>query len=472
MAVDIKEVKTDSKLIEVKNVSQEFNLPNGKSLKVLADVNLCINKREVVALLGPSGCGKSTLLRILAGLIPPTKGDVFYHDQPLHDLNTGVSIVFQSFALFPWMSVAENIQTALQSRGFPANEIEDRAQKAIQMVGLVGFEETYPRELSGGMKQRVGIARALSVDPEILFMDEPFSHVDALTAESLRAEVIDIWAAHDKNPSSVLMVSHDISEVVYMADRIVVLGTNPGHILKIVENPLPRPRDYRGADFNKLVDQLHDIITGHEIPDVPEPVLQPNELPPAESLPDVLPGEIVGILEYLDARGGKEDVFRIATETDKEFGDILKVVKAAELLDFVDTPKRMVVLTPDGQRFVKATSQERQNIWKEQLLKLRLFKQVNDMLAKHPRAKLDAELVQEVIILNLPSENFEKTFATFIHWTHYGNLFAYDEDTQKIFYPRKRAPRNPKQKGDTNGNGSDQGIGLSASEPPAEPPKV
>jgi NitT/TauT family transport system ATP-binding protein len=473
MSVDVKEVKTESKLIEVKNVSQEFNLPNGKSLKVLADVNLCINKREVVALLGPSGCGKSTLLRILAGLIPPSKGDVLYHDQPLHDLNTGVSIVFQSFALFPWMTVAENIQTALQSRGFPANEIEDRAQKAIQMVGLVGFEETYPRELSGGMKQRVGIARALSVDPEILFMDEPFSHVDALTAESLRAEVIDIWAAHDKNPSSVLMVSHDISEVVYMADRIVVLGTNPGHILKIVENTLPRPRDYRGVDFNKLVDQLHDIITGHEIPDVPEPVLQPNELPPAESLPDVLPGEIVGILEYLDARGGKEDVFRIATETDKEFGDILKVVKAAELLDFVDTPKRMVVLTPDGQRFMKATSQERQNIWKEQLLKLRLFKQVNDMLSKHPRKKLDAELVQEVIVLNLPSENLEKTFATFIHWTHYGNLFAYDEDTQKIFYPRKRAPRHAKQKGDTNGSSSEPANGASTPpEPPAAPPKV
>ncbi|HTA77561.1 MAG TPA: nitrate/sulfonate/bicarbonate ABC transporter ATP-binding protein [bacterium] len=465
MAVDINVVKTDSKLIEVKNVSQEFNLPNGKSLKVLADVSLCINKREVVALLGPSGCGKSTLLRIMAGLIPPSKGDVLYHDQPLHDLNTGVSIVFQSFALFPWMTVTENIQTALQSRGFPANEIEDRAQKAIQMVGLAGFEETYPRELSGGMKQRVGIARALSVDPEILFMDEPFSHVDALTAESLRAEVIDIWAAHDKNPSSVLMVSHDISEVVYMADRIVVLGTHPGHILKIVENPLPRPRDYRGAEFSKLVDQLHDIIMGHEIPDVPEPVLQPNELPPAESLPDVLPGEIVGILEYLDARGGTEDVFRIATETDKEFGDIIKVVKAAELLDFVDTPKRMVVLTADGQRFMKATSQERQNIWKEQLLKLRIFKQVNDMLAKHPRAKLDAELVQEVIIFNLPNENFEKTFETFIRWTHFGNLFAYDEDTQKIFYPRKRAPRNPKPKNDNN-----SGPDTTGSAPTAETP--
>ena len=453
MAVDSTIVQQSQKLIEVKNVTQEFNVPNGKSLKVLDNVSLCINKREVVALLGPSGCGKSTLLRILAGLISPTQGEVLYHDQPLHDLNTGVSIVFQSFALFPWMTVAENIQTALESRGFPANEIEERAQKAIQMVGLAGFEETYPRELSGGMKQRVGIARALSVDPEILFMDEPFSHVDALTAESLRAEVIDIWAAHDKNPSSVLMVSHDIPEVVYMSDRIVLLGAHPGHILKIVENPLPRPRDYRSPEFSKLVDQLHEIITGHEIPDVPEPVLQPNELAPAESLPDARAGEIVGILEYLDARGGKEDVFRIATETEREFGEILKVVKAAELLDFVDTPKRMVVLTPDGQRFVKATSQERQNIWKEQLLKLRIFKQVNDMLAKHPRMKLDADLAQEIIIFNLPSENFEKTFDTFTHWARFGNLFAYDEDTKKIFYPRKRQYK-PRVKPDSKADSS------------------
>lgn len=458
MAVDTKEIPAvvaDPKLIEVKNVSQEFKLPNGKELKVLQNIDLCVNKREVVALLGPSGCGKSTILRIMAGLIQPTKGEVFYHDQPLHDLNTGVSIVFQSFALFPWMTVIENVQTALQSRGFPANEIEDRAQKAVQMVGLAGFEDTYPRELSGGMKQRVGMARALSVDPEILFMDEPFSHVDALTAESLRAEVIDIWAAHDKNPSSILLVSHDIPEVVYMADRIVVLGAHPGHLVKIVENKLARPRDYRSPDFMRMVELLHEIITGHEIPDEPAVAAAPSEALAPESLPDALPSEIVGILEYLDAREGKEDVFRIATETEKEFGSILKVVKAAELLDFVDTPKRMVVLTPDGQRFVKATSQERQNIWREQLLKLHLFKQVYDIMLKHPRKKLDAEVAQEIVIFNLPSENYEKIFETFVRWAHYGNLFAYEEETQKLFFPRKRPYRpRPKVNGKTDGSGT------------------
>jgi NitT/TauT family transport system ATP-binding protein len=444
MAVDVTEIKANRALCEARALDQEYALPNGKLLTVLKDINLCVFKDEVVALLGPSGCGKSTLLRVLAGLVPPTRGEALYHGQPLLGLNPGVSIVFQSIALFPWMTVQENIQTALESSGLPANEVEERTQKAIHMVGLSGSEDSYPRELSGGMKQRVGIARALSVDPEILFMDQPFSHVDTLTAESLRAEVLDIWAAQEKNPTSILIVSNDIKEVVSMADRIVVLGSNPGRILKIVENPLPRPRDLRSPEFLKKVDQLHDIIMGHEIPDEPQLDLLPKQMLPPEPLPEAVPGEMVGILEYLDARGGEEDIFRIATETDREFGSVIKIVKAAELLGFLDTPKRKVVLMPDGNRFVKATPPERQNIWKEQLLKLRLFKQVYDMLSKHPRKKLDAERVQEVIVLNLPSENYEKIFEVFLDWARYGNLFAYDEKDQKLFFPRKHPPRKPK----------------------------
>ncbi len=468
MSVNTVDAAAKQKLIELKNVSEDFTLPNGKSFEALKDISLSIQSREVVAFLGPSGCGKSTLLRILAGLITPTKGEVLYHDKPLKGVNTGVSIVFQSFALFPWMTVAENIQTALKSRGFPENEIEDRAQKAIQMVGLAGFEETYPRELSGGMKQRVGMARGLAVDPEILFMDEPFSHVDALTAESLRAEVIDIWAAQDKNPSSILMVSHDIPEVVYMADRIVVLGTNPGHMVKIIENSLPRPRDYRSPDFLKMVDQLHDVIMGHEMADTPEPVPVPNQPPPVESIPETPPIEIVGMLEYLDARGGKEDLFKIASETEKDFGSVITVAKAAELLDFVDTPKRNVVLTSEGQRFVKAKASERQNIWKEQILKLGLFRQVNDILLKHPRKGLSADVVKEIIVLNLPAENFEKIFGTFVDWSQYGNLFHYTEETQNIHIARKKAYRGPKPKG--NGNGSDTPSGENNNTAPSEAP--
>src|SRR2546425_2466967 len=260
-----------STLCETRHISHDFTLPNRKPLRALEDISLTVGADEVVALLGPSGCGKSTILRILAGLIRPTRGEVLYHGQPLQGLNPGVAIVFQSFALYPWMTVTENVQAVLRAAAMSRTEVAERAERAIRLVGLAGFEEAYPRELSGGMKQRVGMARALSVDPEILFMDESFSQVDALTAESLRAEVLDIWAAKDKNPSAILMVSHDIKEVAYMADRIVILGANPGVVLTIVENPVPRPRDYRSAELLRLVDHLHDLITGHEMPDVPAP---------------------------------------------------------------------------------------------------------------------------------------------------------------------------------------------------------
>src|SRR5205807_4309505 len=236
------------------------------------------------ALLGPSGCGKSTILRIFAGLIRPTQGKVLYHGQPMTGLNPGVAMVFQSFALYPWLTVTENVRVVLTAAGRPAADAGPRVERVLKMVGLAGFAEAYPRELSGGMKQRVGIARGLAVEPEILFMDEPFSQVDALTAESLRAEVIDIFNAHATQLQSILMVSHDIKEVAYMADRIVVLGANPRRVRTVVENRQPRPRDYRSAEFSRLVDQLHELITGHELPDVaPTAAGAP---PPIEPLPE------------------------------------------------------------------------------------------------------------------------------------------------------------------------------------------
>src|SRR5712692_6204949 len=277
----------NSALCEQRGVWHDFTLPNGKPLHVLEDINLVVRPNEVIALLGESGCGKSTILRILAGLIRPTKGEVFYHGQPLHGLNPGVAIVFQSFALYPWKTVTENIQAVLKAAGLPLEEVIQRTERSIRLVGLAGFEEAYPRELSGGMKQRVGMARALSVDPEILLMDEPFSQVDALTAESLRAEVIDLWESEERNPSAIVLVSHDIKEVVYMADRIVVLSANPGRIESVIENALPRPRDMRSVEFLALLDQLHDTITGREMPDVP-PQVAPA--PAIEPIPLARPG--------------------------------------------------------------------------------------------------------------------------------------------------------------------------------------
>ena len=259
------------------------------------------------------------------------------------------------------------------------------------MVGLGGFEEAYPRELSGGMKQRIGMARALSVDPELLLMDEPFSQVDSLTAESLRAEVIDIFQGHARRLSSILLVSHDIKEVACMADRIVILGAHPGRIRTIVENNLPRPRDYRSPQLLSLVDHLHEVITGAELPDAPPAQASKPGMRPFEPLPEATSSEIVGLLEYLDARGGKQEVFRIAAETNRAFDQIIRVVRAAEMLDLVDTPRRIVQLEPEGLKFVKAGPRTARSSGGRRLLKLRLYPDGQRTAAEgQPRHSVDA----------------------------------------------------------------------------------
>jgi NitT/TauT family transport system ATP-binding protein len=418
-------------LCSLRHVDKEFPQGQGAPLRVLEDISLEVRPNEVVALLGPSGCGKSTILRILAGLSPPTRGEVLYKGAPLNGLNPGVGFVFQSFALFPWMTVEENVRAALLAKGLPLEEVATRAERAIKTVGLAGFEGAYPRELSGGMKQRVGMARAFSVDPELLFMDEPFSQVDALTAESLRAEVLDIWASKDKSASTIVMVSHDIKEVAYMADRIVLLDANPGRVRTIVENALPRPRDYRSPGLLQLVDRLHDAITGMELPDVaaaPAPAA-------FEPLPRVLPTEVIGLLEYLDARGGQEDIFRIASDTDREFGAVFAVAAAAELLDLVDTPKRQVVLSPEGTRLVRASPADRRTIWREHVRQLKLFQLVEEALSRAEGRPVDREFVLEIIAVNAPNEDYEAMFVTFVAWAQYANLFAYDDERGEIALP-------------------------------------
>ena len=419
---------THDVICELKGIQKSFDRGTGKPLRVLEDINLDIRANEVVALIGPSGCGKSTILRIFAGLISASKGKVFYHKKQMKGLTPGVAIVFQGFALYPWMTVEENVRTVLRAKGMAEDDLKTRANRAIQLVGLEGFEEAYPRELSGGMKQRVGMARALSVDPEILFMDEPFSAVDALTAEGLRAEILDIWSDKTTNPSSILMVSHDIKEVAYMADRIVVLSANPGRVRTIVENPLARPRDTRSPEFLRLVDQLHDIITSTELPDVeisaPEPSLLADAVEPLPPSPST---DILGLLEYLETQGGTCDLFQVVSHTHVAFEQVLASVKGAEMLEFVDTPKRQVVLTPLGERFVRANMDDRKEIWKDQLMKLRLFSLIGEMLEMHHGELSRAEVISE-IQQRLPMEDPELTFETLVTWGRFGELFAYRED--------------------------------------------
>jgi len=304
-------------ICELRGIQMRFTGPKGKVQRVLEDIRIDIRPEEILSLIGPNGCGKSTLLRILSGLLVPTQGEVRHHGEKLDGLNQGVAMVFQSFALYPWMTVEENVRVVLRARDLPEAEVREKAHQAIRKVGLEGFEEAFPRELSRGTKQRVGVARALAVDPEILVMDEPFSQVDALTAEALRAEIMDIWADKERNPSAIVMVSQSIREALLMADRVAILSGSPGVLRTIVDVPLPRPRDSRSPEFMKLVDHIHDIITSAELPDVlitaPVPSASQEDL--MEPLPLVQSADILGLLEFLEAQGGTADLFQVASHT-------------------------------------------------------------------------------------------------------------------------------------------------------------
>ncbi len=420
-------------IAEIRNVCKEFTLPNGADLKVLENISLQIHAGEIVALLGPSGSGKSTMMRILTGLITPTTGEVLAYDKPLVGFHPRASIVFQNFALYPWLTVHENIAMGLEWLQLPEEEVRTRVRQAVDKVGLEGFEEAYPKELSGGMKQRVGIARAIVVQPELLCMDEPFSALDVLTAENLRAEVLSLWLDHKVEIKSVLFVTHDIREAVFLANRIVVLSTNPGAIRIILQNDMPHPRDMRSPAFLAMIDHIHDIITNAIIPDEVTPAVPTTVPRHVEPLPHVTPGEILGLLEILDDHNGTIDIFDLAQKTGKDFGSTITVVKAAELLDFVDTPKHNVVFTDTGKQFLKGDVNNRKLLFKQQMLSLRLFEVVSGMLRRTEALNLSEEIVLEQLAILLPNEDVEKLFETMVGWARYGELFGYNAD-DKVLY--------------------------------------
>jgi len=416
-------------ICELRGIQMRFTGAKGKVQRVLEDIHLEVRPDEILSLIGPNGCGKSTLLRILCGLLEPSQGEVRHHGDRLEGLNPGVAMVFQTFALYPWMTVEENVRVVVRARDLPEHEVRERSHQAIRKVGLEGFEEAFPRELSRGTKQRVGVARALAVDPEILVMDEPFSQVDALTAEGLRAEIMDIWADKERNPSAIVMVSQSIREALIMADRVAILSGIPGTLRTIVEVPLPRPRDSRSPEFMKLVDHIHDIITSAELPDVVITATLPSvsQEDEVEPLPFVQSADILGLLEFLEAQGGTSDLFQVASHTHVPFEKVLTTVKAAEMLDLVDTPKRAVLLTTLGQRFVNANMDDRKDLWRAQLLELRLFRVVRTML-ELGEGELPKEALVQELATRLPMEDPEQTFETLVAWGRFGELFAYREE--------------------------------------------
>ena len=423
-------------LMELKNIYQTFKLDSGRRLRVLKDINLTLNQSEVLVLLGPSGSGKSTCLRILAGLLEPSEGNVFLKGEKLETTNPDVALVFQSFALLPWLNVYDNVALGVKSLDLDEEETQNRVKHAIDLVGLEGFEEAYPKELSGGMKQRVGFARALVMQRPILFLDEPFSALDVLTAETLRKEVLTFWLSKKTSIQSIVLITHNITEAVSMGSRILVMGANPGEIKYTIKNDLPYPRDEKTSAFKSLVENIHDVLTEAIIPDTPEwvpPMFAANTI---ESLPNISLTEVVGFLEHLAEEGGRADIFTLAHKLMKDSLNILLMAKASELLDFVDTPKNQVVLTELGRSFIRADINRRKQMIHERMMQLKITQMFYQKLLDNDELTISKEEAIQTIHEWLPNENPEDVLDVLVQWGRFGELFGYNDDSETVYIDR------------------------------------
>lgn len=419
-------------LLELKNIYQEFGAGN-RRFTAVENVNLSLKEGEFVALLGPSGCGKSTLLRIIAGLQKATKGTVLYRSQPLRGVNPHTSIIFQSFALFPWMSVIDNVSLALQVKGVAEPERSSRSYDLLDRVGLDGFENAYPRELSGGMRQKVGFARAMAVEPELLCMDEPFSALDVLSAESLRGELLELWTEGKIPTKTILMVSHNIEEAVFLADRIVIMDKEPGRIIAEHRVDLPHPRQRKSKEFQSHVDQVYAILAGHTRTEREEFGSAPGEPGVTRLLPDVHIGDLTGLLEHLNDAGGKQhDIFRLEDELGIDTDRVLQLTELSELLGFASVARGDIMLTPLGQTFAEASILARKEIFASRVRRLPLMNWLLRMLRNSETQQLKWDVVVTALNLEFPPEKADQQLDTLIDWGRYGELLTYDDGTELI----------------------------------------
>jgi len=414
-------------LVELRDVSMSFQTPGGKALQVLEHINVSVAENEFLCLLGSSGCGKSTTLRILTGLLKPTQGSVFVEGNPMKGFNPLTSLVFQSFALLPWLTVEENVALGLEALKMPREEVKEKVKKVIDSVGLEGFEEAYPKELSGGMKQRVGIARALVVEPKVLCLDEAFSALDALTAENLRDEVLHLFHSHDTTLKGVLMVTHSIDEAVQMASRIIVLDSHPGRIKAEFANPLPYPRNPHSQEFTEISNRIYSLITNTVLPFVEEPKTGIR----AEIIPNVNIGEVIGLLTVL-SEAQSVDIGELSENVGHPFHETLQIVKAAELLEFAKTPGQNVVITALGSSFVNAEINDQKKLLNAQLRKLRTFQILLDTLSSN-NSEVPREVLIEDYAARMPYEDSEAVLDTIIDWGRYAELIGYNSKEEVVY---------------------------------------
>jgi NitT/TauT family transport system ATP-binding protein len=432
---------TTATLIDVSDVTKSFATDGGEKT-VLSGVSLSIRQGEIVALLGRSGSGKSTLLRCIAGLIAPTSGTVSFKGGVLNGANPGTALVFQSFALLPWLTVLENVELGLEAKGVRAEVRRERALRAIDQIGLDGFESAYPKELSGGMRQRVGFARALVVEPDVLLMDEPFSALDVLTSENLRGELVRMWGDGTLPTRTALIVTHNIEEAIQLADRVVVLDSNPGRIKAELAVALPQPRDRRSPEFEALVDEVYGILTGQQAEPRATAVDEGGSRPDVAAagidipLPAVSTGELGGLVELLAERGGQDGLAEIADELRYEIDDLLPVVDAAQLLKLARPQGTELRITEQGRRYAAADQLRA----KEQFATLAMEaaplvrRIVRDLRHTGTGAIGTDEILAELRTF-YGTDDAQRQLDTAIDWGRYGELFEFDADSGRLLLP-------------------------------------
>ena len=419
-------------LLQLEHIYQLYGAGE-RRFTAVEDVNLSLTAGEFVALLGPSGCGKSTLLRIIAGLQEPSRGQVIYRGQPLRGVNPHASIVFQTFALFPWLSVIENVELALKVKGIASQLRTSQAEDLLDRVGLDGFESAYPRELSGGMRQKVGFARAMAVEPELLCLDEPFSALDVLSAESLRGELLELWTEGKVPTKAILMVSHNIEEAVFMADRIVVMDKEPGRIIAEHKIELPHPRRRKSPEFQSQVDQVYAALAGQTLSEKEELGTAPGEAGRTRRLPEIAISDLAGLLEYLDESDKpKHDIYMLEDELGIDPDHLLLLSETAELLGFVAIAKGDIELTPLGQTFAEASILARKEIFAARARRLPMMRWLLNMLRAAEKQQLRWDVIEMALSLEFPPDLAQSQVETLISWGRYAELLAYDDDAEII----------------------------------------
>lgn len=423
------------KIIEIKSVDKSFKKDKRQELLVLKDINFTMYEGEIVALLGKSGSGKSTLLRLIAGLLNPTRGEIFYRNKLVRGPVHGISMVFQHFALMPWLTVFQNVELGLEALGVPREERRERTLKAIDTIGLDGFESAYPRELSGGMRQRVGFARALVVNPDLLLMDEPFSALDVLTAENLLSDLLTLWQEKKTNTKGILFVTHDIEEAAWIADKILIFGSDPGYIRAEIKVEMPHPRTENDMEFRKLVDHIYTLMTTK--PNIEEERVteyRPKAIGLGYRLPDVEPGVLTGILEYIyEAHEGRCDLPELADENYLDADELFAITEILEILGFARTLKGDIEMTKQGKAFAQADILKKKEIFAMQLLKnVPLARRIRQILDERYNHKASRSRFLSELEDYLSEDEAERVLTIAIDWGRYAEIFAYDSNTKTL----------------------------------------